>query len=283
MVKALVVALPILFLATASLIAYGKRRARVETATRRARLTAARIPIGPARYHASDVRDVPDPVRRYFSLVLREGQPLISAGHLTQTGQIRLKPTPDGWRAFVASQSFTCVPPGFDWAARVRMAPGADVYVHDSYVVGRGALHATMLSLLTVARATEGPELTRGQLLRFLAEAVWFPTALLPSPRLHWEPIDDSAARATLKDGAAQVGVDVRFRADGLIESIFAVRHRDIGGTLEPTPWRGRFRDYAWRNSVQIPLEGEVEWELASGPFRYWRGRIDDIRYELAE
>jgi hypothetical protein len=280
--KAFVVALPILVLATASLIAYGKRRAQVETAALRARLAAARIPTGAGRYDARDIRHLPDPVRRYFSLVLRDGQPMIIAGHLTQTGQIRLKATPDGWRAFDASQAFTCNPPGFDWAARVRMAPGADAYVDDSYVAGRGALHATALGLLTVARATEGPELAQGQLLRYLAEAVWFPTALLPSPGLRWEPIDDSAARAILKDGATEVGVEFRFGADGLIESIFAVRHRDTGGTLELTPWRGRFRDYAWRNGLQIPLEGEVEWQLPEGPLAYWRGRVVDVHYELA-
>jgi hypothetical protein len=35
-----------------------------------------------------------------------------------------------------------------------------------------------------------------GELSRYLAEAPWYPTALLPAAGIEWEPVDDSAARS---------------------------------------------------------------------------------------
>jgi hypothetical protein len=262
---------------------FGRHRARVQTSRRRTRLNRARVALPDLTYDRQRLQDAPAPVQRYFSSVLKEGQRPIAGVQLTQEGQLRLKPGSDGWRPFQASQVCTTCPPGFDWAARVQMAPGMPAFVNDTYVTGRGSLRATVFGWITVARAEGTPEMAQGELLRYLAEAVWFPTALLPSPHVRWEPIDDSEARVILRDGMNEASLDVRFGQDGLIESVFApLRARDTAGGLSPAPWRGRFRSYAWREGVHIPLEGEVEWQLAEGPFVYWRGRIVDIHYEIA-
>ena len=267
---------------TAGLVMVGKQRARRRTSRLRARLNRARVALAAVPYAPEHLHDAPAPVQRYFSSVLKEGQRPITSVQLAQSGQLRLEPGSDRWRPFQASQVCTTSPPGFDWAACVQMAPGLAAYVNDTYVAGRGSLRASVLGLITVAHAEGTPEMAQGELLRYLAEAAWFPTALLPSPHLHWEPIDDSRARVSLRDGRNEASLEVRFGPDGLIESVFApLRPRDPGGALPPAPWLGRFRSYAWRNGVQIPLEGEVEWRLAEGPFVYWRGRIVDIRCEL--
>ena len=49
--------------------------------------------------------------------------------------------------------------------------------------LGRNAgMHGAVLGLVTVVDMADTPELARGELMRFFAEAAWYPTALLPSP-----------------------------------------------------------------------------------------------------
>ncbi|WP_425532220.1 DUF6920 family protein [Aromatoleum anaerobium] len=47
--------------------------------------------------------------------------------------------------------------------------------------LGVGSGQAQLLSAVTVASDRDKPELNSGSLHRYLAEAVWYPTALLPS------------------------------------------------------------------------------------------------------
>ena len=66
---------------------------------------------------------------------------------------------------------------------------------------GKG-LHVEVFGLVTVADVRGTPAAAQRELLRYFAEAAWYPTALLPSQGVCWEAIDDFTARATLTDGA---------------------------------------------------------------------------------
>ena len=48
------------------------------------------------------------------------------------------------------------------------------------------------------------------------------------------------------------------------------------------TPWQVRVWNYAERDGMIIPLEGEVAWLLPAGPYPYWRGKLKAISYEPA-
>ena len=65
----------------------------------------------------------------------------------------------------------------------------------------RGILKASLFGLVPLVDERDEEEMARGELMRFLAEAAWYPTALLPSQGVQWEGIDDSSAKATLRDG----------------------------------------------------------------------------------
>lgn len=117
--------------------------------------------------------------------------------------------------------------------------------------------------------------------MRFLAEATWYPTALLPSQGVRWSEVSDSSARATLTDGAVSVTLLFMFNEEGLVERVRAeARGRTVGGLTVPTPWEGRFWNYAERDGIRIPLNGEVVWLLPEGEKPYWRGRISEVTYE---
>lgn len=256
-----------------------------QTQTLRALLEAAIPPlspgISPGIYDESDLADLPLPVQRYFRNVLTDGQPLIAKAEIWQQGQIRMGETEASDRPFTAQQLVVPALPGFDWDARVAMAPGVLAYVHDAYIGGEATLHAALFGLFTVAHQAGSEALAQGELLRYLAEAVWFPTALLPSQGVRWEPMDDCSAQATLVDGDRQVSLTFYFDEAGYITEVFTPgRYREVDGEQQLTPWRGHFSHYAPQYGMTIPMAGWVEWELPKGSLTYWRGQITQTAYE---
>ena len=185
----------------------------------------------------------------------------------------------NGWGPFTATQDFRVKPAGFVWDARISMMAGIAVRVRDGFAGGRGAMHGAALGLITVVHQEGTGEIAVASLMRYLAEACWFPTALLPASGVVWAPVDDSTARATLTVGGASATVDFHFGADGLVSRVSALRPRAVGAGSVPTPWQGRWTEYGVLGGVKIPVAGEVEWQLPEGPQPYWRGRITSVEY----
>lgn len=265
---------------TASTLALGRRRWQRETTTRRATMRAACFPSSVATYDRREIETLPPPVRRYFEAALQDGQAMVASVSFAQQGQFRSNEKKDNWQPFRATQLATMHPPGFDWDARIRMAPGVDVWVRDAYALGAGSLRASIVGLVTVADLHDTAASARGELMRYLAEAAWYPTALLPSQGVRWESIDDASARATLSDGATTVALEFRFGTDGLIAAVWT-ESRPRSAT-ESAPWLCRISCYEQRGGMRVPVLGEVEWQLPSGPAPYFRGRMTDIKYEFA-
>lgn len=262
---------------------YGSYRWQSDTEKLRARLEAGRQPIKPAIYDARELEGLPAPVQRYFRTVLKDGLSIIAAVKVAHEGQFSMGETEAKWVPFTSTQAVVTRRPGFDWDARIRMVPGMNVYVHDAYVAGEGILHATLFGLVTVANLRGTPEVAQGELMRFFAEAAWYPTALLPSQGVRWEAVDNTSARATMKDGDVAVTLLFRFNDEGLIGSMRAeARGRTVNGAVVATPWEGRMWGYEWRGGMRVPMQGEVAWLLPEGPLPYWRGRISRLDYEFA-
>jgi hypothetical protein len=119
--------------------------------------------------------------------------------------------------------------------------------------------------------------------MRFLAEAVWYPTALLPSQGVQWQTIDAQTALASLTDGDISLSMRFHFGKDGLVDTFRTeARGRLVGDKMTFAPWEGRFGNYAERSGMRIPLEGEVAWALPSGSKPYYRGMITTLRYDFA-
>jgi hypothetical protein len=268
----------------AAVMAYGAVRWANGTRDLRARLEAARIPIEPQIVDFGEIEGLPRPVQRYFRRALKEGQPMVTGVRVQHQGTFNMGETTDQWKPFTSNQRVITRRPGFDWDARVSMMPGLTVRVHDAYVAGEGILHAALLGVFPAVNLRGTREVAEGELMRFLAEAAWYPTALLPSQGVHWEAVDERSARATLVDGSVTLAMLFSFRVEGLIETVRAeARGRTVGKQTIATPWHGRFWEYQERGGMQVPLEGEAAWLLPEGAKPYWRGRITRIAYELAK
>jgi hypothetical protein len=277
------VALVLIALVISAAAAVGIGRLRWESVSRKTdhRLIDARLQIVSPRVVYEERDGLPDPVQRYFRAVIEEGRPSVAVARLSHSGCINMGDRRDDWKRFVSAQLVVTAPPGFHWKARISMVPGFHAYVRDAYIAETGILNASLLGLVTVAELGDTPELAQGELMRFLAEAAWYPTMLLPGNGVRWQAIDGTSARASLDDGANRATLDFGFDDEGLITTVRArERFRSVDGKFVPTGWHGKFSEYAWRDGMRIPLLGEVAWLLPDGPHPYWRGRVKSVSYE---
>lgn len=259
---------------------HGARRWKSRTRAMRDRLEAARVPMDPPLFDSRELADLPAPVQRYFRKVLRDGMPMIAAVNVEHTGTFNMSEGVVRWMPFTSTQRVVTRRPGFDWDARIAWFPGIPVRVHDAYVAGEGILRAAVFGIFNIANLRDTGELARGELLRFFAEAAWYPTALLPSQGIRWETVGECSARATLVDGDIAVTLLFSFHEDGLIDTIRAeARGRKPGVSM---PWQGRFWNYHIRDGMRVPLEAEVAWLTPEGAKPYWRGRIIGMNYEYS-
>jgi len=264
------------------LAAYGAARWAASTKRLVLRLEDARLPATTSRYDAHELDSLPEPVKRYFRTVLKDGQPIVSAVTVEHTGTFNLKQPGEQWKPFTSRQRVVTRRPGFVWNARIAMVPGLNVYVHDAYVGGEGILNPAILGLFALARPVDAGLLAEGEFMRFFTETVWYPTALLPSQGVRWEAVDDRSARATLEDGKISVMMLMNFNGAGLIESVrVAARAAIVGKAVVMMPWEGRMSNYQKRDGMFIPLTCEAVWLSPEGRAPYWRGTISSLTYEF--
>ena len=276
-------AIVLLLIVLIALGAYGQMRWNHLTQALNARLQAARVPPQPARYDARELQGLPAPVQCYFRTVLTDGAPIVAAAAVVHTGTFNMGKTADQWKPFTSTQRVVTQRPGFVWDGRVAMMPGLPVHVHDAYLAGEGILHPAILGLFTLTDLRGAGEIAQGELMRFFAEAAWYPTALLPSQGVRWEAVDAHSARATLVDGPLSLTMTFSFGADGLIESALAqARGYAVAGKIIPMPWECLFSNYQRQGGMLVPMTGEVAFLLPEGRKPYWRGTIASLSYDFA-
>lgn len=280
--------LGVLAVTAAVLSAYGARRWADATRVLASHLEAGRLddkPAGPApttRYDARELEGLPAPVQRYLRTVLKDGQPIISAVTIDLAGTFNMSTTGEQWKPFTSRQRVVTRRPGFLWDASISMLPGLTVRVVDSYILGRGLLHATIEGLITMADIRGEGDIARGEFMRYFAEAAWYPTALLPSQGVRWEAVDEHSAHATIVDGPLTLTLLFRFNAAGLIDSFRAeARGSMVGDKMVMAPWEGTWSNYQVRDGVQVPFTGEVAWMRPEGRKPYFVGTVASMAFEF--
>ena len=97
------------------------------------------------------------------------------------------------WQALTAEQVIGMRRPGFVGLAQARLGPLPDS-VLDAYAGGGGLLEARLFGVLRVPVVT-GPQAGKRELMRYLAELLRAPHAMLHNPHLRWRMMDATPAK----------------------------------------------------------------------------------------
>jgi hypothetical protein len=272
----------LVLVASAVATAIGAQRQKRSLAAQMDRLSQAARVEGAATVSTHPADELPAPVARYLSLVLPKPK-LIEEVRLRQAGTLRTDLNSARWMSFDADH--VVVPPatGFVWDARIRVAPLLHVRVRDALIDGKGSSQVSLLSAFTVSSDGGTLEMNSGSLHRYLAEAVWYPTALTPRPWLKWSKIDATRALATLTNHGATVSLEFRFADTGEVTGIYTPgRWGRFSDGFKQVAWEGHFRNYRHWDGVLVPTEGDVGWYVNDEWHAVWKGTITgfEIRTE---
>jgi hypothetical protein len=220
---------------------------------------------------------LPEPVQRYLHYAQVLGKMPIRTVRLKQRGAMLLRQGAK-WLPMTAEQYFTTNPPGFLWHGTLHPFPLVSVSAKDTYADGHGTLRIKALSFIPLGTA-RGPEIDQGELLRYLGEMAWFPTALL-SDYIQWEAIDIERAKATISLPPIHASGVVHIDRQGRYTHFTAERYREEHKLLIPRPWTGRWDGYREIRGFRIPMKAEAAYTLESGEFSYFRGEVTDIDFD---
>lgn len=224
-------------------------------------------------YRHAQTANLPEPVQRYFRKVLREGQPLIGSVRLRHTGEFRTAANKK-WMPIAGEEYFTVAKPGMVWKGKTKLFTA-----YDSFLSGKGRLEVFLFSFLRIVNG-QGYKYSQGEMLRWLGEAAWFPTALLPGENLKWTAIDANTAKLSYKYHRVSGFYIVSFSKTGEIVQIETQRYKD-GKNLET--WTGKFSDYQQHHGILIPTRLEGIWRLSEGDLSYAQFKLKDIQYNIPE
>ncbi len=179
---------------------------------------------------------------------------------IRQTGQMK-EISAANWMKFSATQTMSTRACEFDW--RARTGPLGIITIRDAFLHGQGHLTVKALGLIPITTAPISPQLSRGELMRYLAEIAWAPGAILHNRALRWRQYGPDRMAVSAGSGDAAAEVLLNLDSEGRIAGAFAP---DRGRSVKPpyllTPWRGSFSDYRRHQDVWLPFAGEVGWEI---------------------
>lgn len=227
----------------------------------------------PPSDRAAALAKLPEPIRRYLEAALGPNVEPASVVKLKLEG--RIKPSEDSsWSDYEATQTVTLNPPQLAWSARIDYLPLLPVHTVTKLAGGRGRTEsklAGLMSMLVLANDDVG----RYLLLRWLAEAVWYPEVLLACPGLTWQEMEAPVAgtrqiRATLKRDGRQVEGEFTFIGRSRAPSFFTSRNT---GAYR---WYCNYSGWRRESGRQIPTLLTQGLQLAAA-------RDDRLKLELAE
>ena len=224
-------------------------------------------------FHNTQLDSLPEPVKRYFNHILKDGQPYISYARIKHDGQFKTDLN-KGWIDITGEQYATTEKPGFIWKGTTSMFVARDMYISD-----KGRLIATLFSVYNVADA-QGNKYNEGELLRWLSESLLYPTNFLPNERLQWLPIDKNTAKLTFNYKEHSLFFKIRFNDIGEITEMETKRYMGDKG-LET--WVIKATNYKELNNVLIPTAFDVLWRLHNDDFSYARFNITEVEYDKPE
>ncbi len=221
-------------------------------------------------FYQNQVSGLPTPVRNYFIHVLKEGQPPISFARVKHTGRFRIALN-SKWTPITGEEYFTIAKPGLLWKGKTKKFTAVDAFLW-----GKGSLSVYLFGFIRISHGS-GCKFSQSELLRWLGESVWFPTALLPNDHIYWEPIDNHRAKLVFSHKKTVIFYNVTFNDDHEIVQLETNRYM---GNRKLETWVGKLSNYKMRNNILIPTTIQATWKLKQQDFTYAVFNLIEIDYD---
>ena len=222
--------------------------------------------------------ELPEPARRFLTYAGVVGRPFVGTVRLAQTGRIQVA-AGQPWFPLRAEQVFSIQPPGFVWQAVVPSDALPLLRAKDTFLDGAGRMLITAAGLAPIVDAT-GPELDQGEMVRFMSEMLWFPTAFLGA-NVSFESRDRDSVAVSLTNAGRTATGTIFVDADGKVTRFEADRHYpDDSGRSSLQRWSTPVDDYGEFNGLRIPVRVRAIWNLPAGDLEYIRIRITELVYD---
>jgi hypothetical protein len=211
------------------------------------------------------IRDLPEPVQRYFRHAIALDTPLATSVRLTMQGKIRLAPE-QSWMPLKAEEILSTK--GFIWKAiagrGLMQMRGADYYTQ-----GEGRMRFLLWGLIPVVNA-HSPDIIRSAVGRWAGEYFWLPSALLPDQGVSWQAIDQNTIQASLKADGEPITLTFVIDEQGKLLQSFLHRWGDQTEDKHYTeiPFGGRYQAEATFGGYTIPTQMGAGWGF--GTDRYF-------------
>ena len=226
---------------------------------------------GSERITSKDMEHLPENVQNYLKFTKIIDKERAATVRLRQSGEFRTSPD-QNWKPMKAEQYFNVNNVEFCWRGRTGI-----ITATDKFTGGKGSLTVKLLGFIKVVDA-KGSEVDQGEILRFLSEIVWFPSAFL-SDNIKWSAVNDNSAKATISFREISDSAIFHFNEKNQIEKITAKRYMESGGKFSLEDWEIGVLDYAEFDGVMIPNRCNVSWKLETGDFCWYKFEIVDIDY----
>lgn len=221
-------------------------------------------------FSASLPSSLPTPVKRYLQKTLPNNLRKAHSLRIRYSGffkqSLELK-----WEKIRGDQYYDCIAPGFVWTGHTRLFTAMD-----SLIASRGNLSVWFLSAFRIINKGND-SIARAELVRWIAESALFPSSLIPSDKLSWEPVSEHSAVLHYDNNGEDLRFEVKFNSHNEIESLETEREYMNKRTRK---WRGKFAGYKHIYNYYIPTELEASWVIDGIEYPYAKFRIRNIEFD---
>lgn len=222
--------------------------------------------------NSSAVEMLPEPVRALAERLGCESTGGAPTVRLSQIGRLRSGANAS-WTQYRASQTIASDECRFSWIARTGLF--GLVRIEDALDHGAGRLTVTALGCLPVMRAPTCAALDRSEMMRYLAEIVWAPDAILRNRQLQWDVSGDRFLAVSCRTSGPPATVTFALDENGRIAVVKAAdRPMFVAGGFRPACWFGRVFDYRRHAGYWLPFRAAVGWEIDGQPVVCWEGQL---------
>ncbi len=252
-------------------------------------LVALRLPQGPGRsapVTEGDLSDLPEPAQRYLHFMGVVGRPRDWSFCARWDGRFRMGPD-KAWMPCEVWQYDSSLEIARIFHMRMRIAGLVPTYVRDLYVDGGGHMAGKLFDKLAIVDDTS-QEVTVGELVTYVNDALMFAPSMLLRPTTLWTPVDASSFDVTVSDRGTTVTGHVLVGADGAMKD-FATTDRfgedpaDRKAGLVRTRWTTPVDGWTIVNGRPRPTETRAVWHYPSGDLCYAELTTDkmDLAFNL--